>query len=132
MLLGGLVNLSTNIGSGTRLSLNTSYNRTADNDARLETGESENLGGLFRINRLRYVERTVLSNQFQGEHRLGARHTVDWTVARSEVSRNEPDRSEIVYSLDTDPTGNRLPRGLVQRLERRRGPDLRGPRRKES
>ncbi len=109
VLLGGLVNLSTNIGSGTKISLNTSYNRTADNDARLETGESENLGGAFRINRLRYIERKVLSNQLQGEHRLGARHAVDWTVARSEVNRNEPDRSEIVYSLDTDPTGNRLP-----------------------
>ncbi len=109
VLLGGLVNLSTNIGSGTKLSLNTSYNRTADNDARIETGESENLGGLFRINRLRYVERTVLSNQFQGEHRLGSGHTVDWTVARSQVRRTEPDRSEIVYSLDTDPAGNRLP-----------------------
>ncbi len=109
VLLGGLVNLSTNIGSSTKISLNTSYNRTADNDARLETGESENLGGAFRINRLRYVERKVLSNQLQGEHRLGAKHSVDWTVARSEVNRNEPDRSEIVYSLDTDPTGNRLP-----------------------
>ncbi len=109
VLLGGLMNLSTNIGSGTRISVNTSYNRTADNDARLETGESENLGGAFRINRLRYVERTVLSTQFQGEHRLGSRQSVDWTVARSQVSRAEPDRSEIVYSLDTDPTGNRLP-----------------------
>lgn len=109
VLLGGLVNLSTDIGSSTKISLNTSYNRTADNDARLETGESENLGGAFRINRLRYVERTVLSNQLQGEHRLGARHAIDWTVARSEVNRNEPDRSEMVYSLDTDPTGNRLP-----------------------
>ena len=109
VLLGGLMNLSTNIGSGTRISVNTSYNRTADNDARLETGESENLGGAFRINRLRYVERTVLSTQFQGEHRLGSQQSVDWTVARSHVSRDEPDRSEIVYSLDTDPTGNRLP-----------------------
>ena len=109
VLLGGLVNLSTNIGSGTRISANTSYNRTADNDARLETGESENLGGAFRINRLRYVERTVLSSQFQGEHRLGSHQSVDWTVARSQVRRNEPDRSEIVYSLDTDLVGNRLP-----------------------
>jgi outer membrane receptor protein involved in Fe transport len=109
VLLGGLATLSTNIGSGTRLTLNTSYNRTADNDARFETGESENLGGKFEINRLRYVERTVWSNQFQAEHRIGAKQTVDWSVSRTQVGRREPDRSEIVYALDTDPSGNPLP-----------------------
>jgi TonB-dependent receptor len=109
VLLGGLANLSTTIGSSTRLSLNTAYNRTADNDARLETGESENLGGRFTINRLRYVERSVWSNQFQAEHRLGTRHTVDWSLSHTAVDRREPDRSEIVYALDTDPSGVPLP-----------------------
>ncbi|MBL8985412.1 MAG: TonB-dependent receptor [Gemmatimonadetes bacterium] len=109
VLLGGLVNLSTNIGSGTRISVNTSYNRTADNDARREVGESENLGGRFQIDRLRYVERTVLSAQVQGEHRLGTRHLIDWSASRSAVGRHEPDRSEIVYSLDVDPQGNPRP-----------------------
>lgn len=109
VLLGGLVNLSTLVGSGTRLSLNTSYSRSADNDARSETGESENLGGKLLVQRLRYVERDVWSSQLRGEHRLGSRHNVDWTVSRTEVGRREPDRSEIVYALDTDPTGNPLP-----------------------
>ncbi len=109
VLLGGLATLSTNLGSRTRLSLNTSYNRTADNDARLETGESENLGGRFVIDRLRYVERSVWANQFQAEHRIGAKQTIDWSLSHTQVGRKEPDRSEIVYALDTDPNGAPLP-----------------------
>ncbi|MFN0180802.1 MAG: TonB-dependent receptor domain-containing protein [Gemmatimonadales bacterium] len=109
VLLGGLANLSTNLGSSSRLSFNTSYNRTADNDARLETGESENLGGRFTVNRLRYVERTVLANQFRGEHRFSRAQSFDWGLSHTQVGRREPDRSEIVYALDTDPNGNPLP-----------------------
>ncbi|MGE0552857.1 MAG: TonB-dependent receptor [Gemmatimonadales bacterium] len=109
VLLGGLATLSTVVGGDNRLSFNTSYSRTADNDARLETGESENLGGRFSVQRLRYVERSVWSNQLKGEHRLGSRHDLDWTASYSDVGRQEPDRSEIVYALDTDPTGNPLP-----------------------
>ncbi len=109
VLMGGLANLSTLIGSHTRIGLNTSYNRTADNDGRSETGESENLGGRFTVERLRYVERNVWSSQLQAEHRAGSRHTLDWSVTYTDVARKEPDRSEIVYALVTDPFGNPLP-----------------------
>lgn len=108
-MLGGLMNLSTLVGNSSRLALNTSYSRTSDNDARRELGQSENLGGQFQIDRLRYVERVVWSSQFLGEHDLGRRHRIDWSANYSEVSRREPDRSEIVYSLDTDPQGQPLP-----------------------
>ena len=41
VLWGGLVNLSTLIGANARLMLNNTYNRTADNDARVERGRFE-------------------------------------------------------------------------------------------
>ncbi len=107
-MLGGLVNLSTLLGSSSRLAVNSSYSRTADNDARREVGQSENLGGQFQIDRLQYVERVVWSTQLLGEHDLGRRHRFDWSANYSEVARREPDRSEIVYALDTDPQGNPL------------------------
>ncbi|MGH7560720.1 MAG: TonB-dependent receptor domain-containing protein [Gemmatimonadales bacterium] len=108
VLFGGLTTLSTTVG-GSRFSVNASYNRTADNDARYEEGDSENLGGRFGITRLRYVERRVFSAQLRGEHQLGEQHRVDWTASRSAVARKEPDRSEIVYAFDTDPLGDPLP-----------------------
>jgi hypothetical protein len=110
VLWGGLLNFSTLFGSHSRLALNNTLNRTADNEARTEVGFSENLAGNFQIERLAYVERSIRSHQLLGEHQLGDRHRLDWSATVSKVSRDEPDRSEIVYSLETDPTtGNNLP-----------------------
>ena len=109
VLWGGLLNLSTNLGSTSRINFNTNYNRSADNDSRLETGESENLGTTLQVNRLRYVERSALATQVTGEHQLAPRHQIDWSGTYSRVTRDEPDRSEIVYTLDRDPQGNPLP-----------------------
>ena len=96
VLWGGIANLALNLGSRTRISLNNTYNQTADNDARLETGFSENLGTRLRIERLRFVERTVRSNQIVGERQLGARQRVNLSFTSSHVKRSEPDRSEFV------------------------------------
>jgi len=109
VLWGGLLNLSTLVGSSTRLLANATYNRTADDEARVETGASEALGQEFQIQRLRYVERTVFSGQLAGEHQLGASHRIDWSATGSDVTRVEPDRSEFVKQLDVDPQGNPLP-----------------------
>jgi outer membrane receptor protein involved in Fe transport len=109
VLWGGLANLSTLVGTSNRLLVNATYNRTADDEARVERGFSENLGQEFQIQRLRYVERSVYSGQLAGEHQLGDTHRLDWSVTASGVTRTEPDRSEFVVQLDTDPQGNPLP-----------------------
>lgn len=112
VLWAGLANLSIRLGEGTRVSLDNMLNRTADNEARRETGSDENLGAsVLHIDRLRFVERTVRSHQLRGEHAFGAGHGVRWAAAASAVDRDEPDRSEVVYSSEIDPaTGAMLPR----------------------
>ncbi|MGH7449277.1 MAG: TonB-dependent receptor domain-containing protein [Longimicrobiales bacterium] len=98
VLLGGLASVSTLVGQHTRAFFNGTYNRTADNEARLEVGSSENHGGIpMRIERLRFVQRNVYSAQAGAEHHLG-RHVLDWNVTASGVGRYEPDRSEVVYA----------------------------------
>ena len=110
VLWGGLLNFSTFLGTGTRLALNNTLNRSADNEARTETGYLDQEGAEFQIERLRYVERSVRSNQLIGEHQLNGAHRIDWSLTSSAVSRTEPDRSEIMYALEVDPvTQNRLP-----------------------
>ncbi len=109
VLWGGLANLSTLVGTHSRFEVNATYNRTADDEARVESGYSENLGQEFQIQRLRYVERSVFSGQLRGEHQLGAAHRVDWSATTSGVRRSEPDRSEFVTQMDSDPNGNPLP-----------------------
>jgi outer membrane receptor protein involved in Fe transport len=102
VLWGGLLNLSTLVGSGTRLSLNNTFTRSADNEARDEFGVDEDDAREIRIQRLEYVERFMRSTQLAGEHQLNDRHRFDWSVTAAGVTRNEPDRSELMYAFDTD------------------------------
>lgn len=99
VLWGGLANFSTFLGRTTKISLNNTYNRTSDNDARVESGVSENLGTRLNITRLQYVERMIRSTQLKGEHALfGGTQQFDWSATVSGVTRKEPDRSEFVYT----------------------------------
>jgi outer membrane receptor for ferrienterochelin and colicin len=100
VLWGGLFNLSSMIGTRSRMSLNNTYTRSADNEARVESGSDENSGYLLNIQRLRYVERSVYSSQLAGEHELPNGHRLDWALSAAGVTRVEPDRSEVVYAID--------------------------------
>jgi hypothetical protein len=98
VLWGGLANLSTMIGEGSRIAFSGIYNRTADNDARVENGSFENEGFRARITRMQYVEREVHSGQLTGDHQVGA-HRLNWAFTSSGVRRDEPDRSEFVQVI---------------------------------
>jgi hypothetical protein len=110
VLWGGLLQMSSILSQHNRLVLNATYNRTSDNEARVESGISENLAVPLDITRLRFVERGVFSAQLKGEHELARRHRFDWVATLSGVERNEPDRTEFVYFRLADPvTGQELP-----------------------
>jgi outer membrane receptor for ferrienterochelin and colicin len=96
VLWGGIINASLSIGDRTRLSWNNTYNRTADNEARRESGFSENLGTRLLVDRLRFVERSVGSTQVTLERQLASRHKLGLSFTASSVTRDEPDRSEFV------------------------------------
>jgi hypothetical protein len=111
VLWGGLLNLSTRVGPTTKLSLNNTYTRTADNEASLLTGDNEEFSQFnpLILTRLGFTERAVRSDQLQGEHLLGAKHFVTWSVTSSGVDRNEPDRSDIGYTARTAADGSLVP-----------------------
>lgn len=96
---GGMFNLSSLVSANTRLSLNNTYTRSADSDARRSSGESFafSLANIERMT-LRYVERAIRSTQLKGEHTLGERQQLDWTLSTAGVVRKEPDRSDLVYA----------------------------------
>lgn len=100
------------IGDRTRLTFNGMYNRTADNEARVETGHFENEGFDAKITRMDYVQRAVNSSQLTGEHEYG-RHRLDWAVTASGVRRDEPDRSEFVQALSPGANGGQVLRWLT-------------------
>lgn len=112
VLWGGLANLSTMLGDGTRIAFNGMYNRTADNEARIETGHFENEGIDAKITRMDYVQRAVRSAQLNGEHAYGSQR-LDWAVTASGVKRDEPDRSEFVQAMTPSPGGGEALRWLT-------------------
>lgn len=97
VLWGGMLNLTTHLGGTSRIQLNNTYNRTADNEAIELQGESEEFGLPLDVTRLTFVSRTVWSSQLKGDHLLAGRHRLDWMGAYSTVTRDEPDRSDLVY-----------------------------------
>lgn len=109
VLWGGLLNLSTRLGSSSKLSLNNSLTRTADNEATHLNGFYEQNAINLDLTRLTFVERSVRSNQLLGEHLLGGRHLLDWSASASGVTRNEPDRADLIYVARDDGSGNLVP-----------------------
>ncbi|MDB4949943.1 MAG: TonB-dependent receptor [Gemmatimonadetes bacterium] len=101
VLWGGLLNLSTMLGTGSRLELNNTYDRSADNTGHEDTGlfTDADIRDVHRT-QLRYVERRIRSNQLRATHTL-AGTTVDWSVTSSAVTRREPDRADLVYGRES-------------------------------
>ena len=104
VLWGGLANFSTLLGTRTRLALNNTYNRTMDSEARQERGLSENLGIPFTITRQKYVERSIRSTQLLLQSDPTASQKLELSLTASGVTRAEPDRSEFVQAIFTDPS----------------------------
>jgi TonB-dependent receptor len=96
---GGMLNLSALVSENSRLSLNNTYTRSADNEARRSVGESFEFSlAQVERNTLRYVERAIRSTQLRGEHGLGLNTQLDWTASTAGVVRKEPDRADLVYA----------------------------------
>jgi len=105
VLWGGLTNLSTLVGESSRLSFNGMYNRSADNDARVEVGEFTSDATPVQITRMQYTQRGVYSGQLAGEHQVTAGQKFDWSATASGVRRYEPDRSAFVQVIEKNAAG---------------------------
>jgi 5-hydroxyisourate hydrolase-like protein (transthyretin family) len=103
-VLGGVLgNLSMRLAPSQTVRLRTLYTRSAEDEARVAQGPNYNFGtDAFRVTRLGYVERGLLSNVLSGEHALGLwpGFMADWGLGYSEASRDEPSRRENTYESD--------------------------------
>ena len=102
VLWGGILNLSTRLGQVSRLSLNNTYTRSAENQATRLAGFNEQADKDLAVTRLTFTERSVASSQLLGQHLIAGRHLLDWTLSGSKVTRDEPDRSDLVYEAVID------------------------------
>ncbi|MDQ2669330.1 MAG: carboxypeptidase regulatory-like domain-containing protein, partial [Gemmatimonadota bacterium] len=63
VLWGGLLNLSTRMGASTRLTLDNSYTRSAENEASLLAGRNEEFDTPLMLSRLTFTARSVRSSR---------------------------------------------------------------------
>lgn len=109
VLWGGLFNASTLIGERTRLITNNMYNRSGDNEATELFGNRDQDDNVPTLRRsIRYIERSVRSNQLRAEHMFSERNAINFGVTLAGVSRNEPDRTELDYVREVDIATNNL------------------------
>ena len=105
VLWGGLTNLSTLVGESSRLSFNGMYNRSADNDARVEVGEFSSDNTPAQITRMQYTQRGVYSGQLAGEHQVTGAQKFEWSATASGVRRYEPDKTAFVQVIEKNAAG---------------------------
>ncbi|MDQ8164356.1 MAG: TonB-dependent receptor [Gemmatimonadota bacterium] len=98
---GGLANISSLLGTSSRLTFTATTTRSADSEARIDRGFDENLSDSIARTTLRYVERGIATTNVKGEHQWGTRQRTEWTAAYGYTTRREPDRSDVVYSRNS-------------------------------
>lgn len=95
---GGIGNFTYRVTPEHQISLETLYNRRASDEARTYLGPNrEDLGGVLRNERLRFVGREMAWGQLSGEHQLPGDIRAEWRTAAARAKREEPGLREAIY-----------------------------------
>jgi outer membrane receptor protein involved in Fe transport len=102
VLWGGILNASYKVSPNHKIGIKTTYTRTADDEVRaygMFPNRDHNLDEI--CTRLRWVERSLLSTEISGEHRVSAFGSeLGWRSSYSLATRDEPDTRETLYESD--------------------------------
>ncbi len=100
--LGGALNVSYQFSPEHKVSVKNFLSRDTDNETRYYTGFHNDFETIAENQRLRWIERQILSTQVEGEHLFPwlANSIFTWRYSYSESSRDEPDLRESLYLLD--------------------------------
>lgn len=102
----GILNLGLEITENHRIQSTTLLNRITDNSARNYWGYNRDLGNDIRVWRIRWVERTLLTQQIKGTHVILPLMDleIDWRYTFSRAIRDEPDRKDVAYNREGETT----------------------------
>ncbi|MCK9282143.1 MAG: TonB-dependent receptor [Melioribacteraceae bacterium] len=107
--LGALLNMSFKLDKNNKISFKNIYNQNADDETAVYQGAYYSGPDYRDVTALRYVERSLYSTQFIGEHNftLLSGIKMDWNLNYGTSTRNEPDARRYVYSRPyEDPTSD--------------------------
>jgi len=105
--LGTIANFTYLLTETNKLSLRTTFNRNTDDEARRYEGDNkEDLDGLVRSERLRFISRALYWAQLAGEHQTIMGSRFEWRATLARAQRDEPGLRETIYlnSSTSDPS----------------------------
>ncbi|HYP14455.1 MAG TPA: TonB-dependent receptor, partial [Bryobacteraceae bacterium] len=96
--LGGVLNLAIRLTPSNKIVFRNALTRDSDKETRFFEGLSGSLGDVIQDERLRWVERSLLSSSVEGEHGLALLKNalLRWQFTYSTATRDEPDLRELV------------------------------------
>lgn len=96
--LGGVFNIAYRINANNKIVLRNTLTRDTDKEAREFSGYDGGVDTFVQSQRLRWIERGLLSIGIEGEHSLPkvANSLFRWQFTRSNSNRNEPDLREVI------------------------------------
>lgn len=100
--LGGVGNLSFEVGARNRFSWANFWTHNSRNEARFFEGFNSDARNDIRDTRLYWIEEDILSSTLRGEHLFPAlaNSRLDWRVNYSRATRDEPDLREVLYEFN--------------------------------
>lgn len=98
----GILNLGLELTEDHKIVSTTMLNRITDDSARNYWGYNRDLGNDIKVWRIRWVERTLITEQLAGEHVIAPLMNlgVDWRYTYSRALRIEPDRKDVAYNRE--------------------------------
>lgn len=108
--LGGVFNLAYSLNPANKFIFRNTLTRESDKEARVFEGFNGGIDTLIRNERLRWVERSLLSHGIEGEHFFAGlgNSILNWQFTYSTSSRDEPDMREVVRAIGDDGTARYL------------------------
>jgi hypothetical protein len=98
---GTVTNFTLKPNPNQQISLRATVSLNTDDEGRTYSGENgEDIGGMLRDERSRFVQRLMLWGQLSGEHLLPWDSRLDWRATMARADRNEPFLREAIYVLD--------------------------------
>lgn len=96
--LGGVLNVAFKLTDNHKIVFRNTLTRDSDKEAREFTGYDGSNDGTLFSQRLRWVERGLLSNSVEGTHLFpsAGNSQIRWQFTTSSSSRNEPDMREVI------------------------------------
>lgn len=102
--MGAVVNAAIRVTSNNKIVFRNSFTHEGEKSSRVFQGYDGGVDGVINAQRLRYIQRMILSTGVEGDHSLPRFHNalIHWQLTYSRSQRDEPDLREVIRNQVPD------------------------------